>query len=66
MGRRSALQASAVLFLLMIVQNVLGAVGTDGPVLGALHPVNGLVILGVAASRAAGRPVGPHGRRATA
>ena len=65
-GRRSALQASAVLLLLMIVQNVLGAAGTDVPVLGALHPVNGLLILGVAGLAAAGRPVGPHGRRAPA
>lgn len=62
-GRRSALQASAVLFVLMIVQNVLGAAGTDAPVLGALHPINGLAILGVSMLAAAGRPVrvGAHG-----
>jgi hypothetical protein len=61
-GRRPALQSSAILFGLMIVQNVLGAVGTDAPVLGALHPVVGLVILGAAMTAAAGRPFGPpHG-----
>jgi hypothetical protein len=64
-GRRSALQASAVLFGLMVVQNLLGAVGTDAPVLGALHPLVGLLVLGVAMLAAAGRPVGPHGHGAT-
>jgi hypothetical protein len=62
-GRREALQASAVLFGLMIVQNVLGATGTDAPVLGALHPLVGLIILGAGMSAAAGTPFGPpHGR----
>jgi hypothetical protein len=56
-GRRSALQASLVLFGLMIVQNILGGVGDDVPVLGALHPLNGMAILGTAALAAAGRPV---------
>jgi peptidoglycan/LPS O-acetylase OafA/YrhL len=56
-GRREALQASAVLFGLMLLQHVLGAVGTDAPALGALHPLNGLLILGVAMMAAAGRPV---------
>jgi hypothetical protein len=66
-GRRPALQASAILFVLMIVQNVLGAVGTDAPVLGALHPLNGLIILGAGMSAAAGRPFGPpHQRTARA
>jgi hypothetical protein len=65
-GHRSALQASAVLFVLMIVQSILGGVGTDAPALGALHPVVGLLILGVASLAAAGRPVGPHGHRSTA
>jgi hypothetical protein len=64
-GRRAALQASAILFGLMILQNVLGAVGDDAPILGALHPLNGLVILGAGMSAAAGRPFGPpHGRTA--
>jgi hypothetical protein len=66
-GRRPALQASAILFGLMILQNVLGAVGTDAPVLGALHPVNGMIILGAAMSAAAGRSFGPpHERTARA
>jgi hypothetical protein len=66
-GRRPALQASAIVFGLMILQNVLGAVGTDAPVLGALHPLNGLIILGAGMSAAAGRPFGPpHERRSRA
>jgi hypothetical protein len=61
-GRRAALQSSAILFGLMIVENVLGAVGTDVPVLGALHPLVGVVVLGAAMTAAAGRPFGPpHG-----
>jgi hypothetical protein len=66
-GRRPALQASAILFGLMVVQDLLGVVGTDAPVLGALHPLNGLLILGAAMSAAAGRPFGPpHERRSRA
>jgi Family of unknown function (DUF6220) len=66
-GRRPALQASAILFGLMILQNVLGAVGDDAPALGALHPLNGLLILGAGVSAAAGRPFGPpHERRTRA
>src|SRR3954468_20633169 len=66
-GRRQALQASAVLFALMIIQNVLGMTGDDVSILGALHPVNGLLILGSAMLAAAGRPVRPgaHGRAAS-
>jgi hypothetical protein len=56
-GRKQAQQASIVLFVLMIVQNVLGAAGADAPVIGALHPVNGLLILGVAGLTMTGRPV---------
>lgn len=56
-GRREALQASAILFGLMILQYILGAVGDDAPVLGALHPLNGLLVLGAAMSAAAGRPL---------
>ena len=65
-GRRVALQASAVLFVLMLVQQGLGAAGTDVPVLGALHPLNGLILLAVAMLAAAGRPVrfGPPHRTA--
>jgi hypothetical protein len=63
-GRRAAVQASVVLFVLMLLQSVLGAVGTDAPALGALHPLNGLLMMGVAMMAAAGRPVRfgpPHG-----
>ncbi|MEY2442074.1 MAG: hypothetical protein QOJ46_1500 [bacterium] len=56
-GRKQAQQASIVLFVLMIVQNVLGAAGASAPVIGALHPINGLLILGVAGLAIAGRPV---------
>jgi hypothetical protein len=65
-GRREALQASAVLFVLMLVQHGLGAAGTDVPILGALHPLNGLLLLVVAMLAAAGRPVrfGPPHRTA--
>ena len=63
-GRREAVPASALLFGLMVLQNILGAVGDSAPALGALHPVNGLLILGAAMAAAAGRPIGrpPHGR----
>ena len=65
-GRRAAAQASTILLLLMVLQNVLGAVGTDVPVLGALHPINGLLILGVAMLCASGGRVrlGPPHRAA--
>jgi hypothetical protein len=65
-GRREALQASAILFVLMLVQHGLGAAGTDAPILGALHPLNGLILLVVAMLAAAGRPVrfGPPHRTA--
>jgi len=53
-GRREAVPASALLFGLMVLQNILGAVGDSAPVLGALHPVNGLLILGAAMAAAAG------------
>jgi|1186.fasta_scaffold114084_2 hypothetical protein len=65
-GRREALQSSAILFGLMIIQNVLAAVGDDAPALGALHPLNGLLIIGAAMTAAAGRPFGPPHGRATA
>jgi hypothetical protein len=71
-GRREALQASAVLFGLLILQQVLGITGRElAGVLGALHTVNGLLVLGAAMLAAAGRPVRPahgssdRGRRAT-
>ena len=46
-GRRR-LVGSAVLFVLLIVQSVLGGLGEDAPWVAALHPVNGLLILGLA------------------
>jgi hypothetical protein len=60
-GRRPALAASGLLFGLMIVQNILAAVGDSAPAVGALHPVNGLAILGVASLASAGRELRrPH------
>lgn len=56
-GRKQAQQASIVLFVLMIVQTVLAWAGTDAPAVGALHPVNGLLILAVAGMAIAGKPV---------
>jgi heme A synthase len=66
-GRREALQASAVLFVLLIVQAILGGAGDDLGVLGGLHPVNALAILGVGSLTAAGAPLRfGHGRRSEA
>lgn len=56
-GRRAAVPASAVLFGLMIVQMILGTAGDDAPVLGALHPLNGMLILGTAMAASAGQPM---------
>jgi heme A synthase len=56
-GRREALQPSAVLFGLMILQSLLGGLGSDAPILGALHPLVGLAVLGAAMLTSAGRPV---------
>ena len=56
-GRREALQASAVLLGVMVLQNLLGGLGTDVPVLGALHPLVGLAVLGTAMLTAAGSRV---------
>jgi heme A synthase len=62
-GRREALQASAVLFVLLIVQAILGGAGDDVGVLGGLHPVTALAILGVGSLTAAGSPLRfGHGR----
>lgn len=62
-GRREALQASVVLFVLMVIQQVLASAGESAPVLGALHGLNGLLILGTAGLASVGRPVqlGAHG-----
>jgi hypothetical protein len=56
-GRRGALQPSAVLFGLMILQNLLGGFGTDVPILGALHPLVGLAVLGAAMATSAGQRI---------
>ena len=56
-GRREALVASAVLFGLMILQSALAGIGEDVSFIGALHPVNGLLILFVAHQAARGLPL---------
>jgi len=57
-GRREALVPSAVLFGLMILQTVLAIVGSESSsVIGALHPVNALIILFVAHQAARGLPL---------
>jgi hypothetical protein len=66
-GRKEALPASAVLFVLLIVQAILGMAGDDVGVLGGLHPVNALLILGVGGLTIAGAPLRfGHGRRSEA
>lgn len=69
-GRKEALAASGALLGLMILQNILAGVGEDAPVIGALHPVNGLLILFVAHQAARGLPLpiggGQRGTRRTA
>ncbi len=60
-GRREALTASAALFVLMVIQTVLAVVGAEGSsLIGALHPINGLLILFVAhqAARGLALPIG--------
>lgn len=63
-GRREALQTSAALFVLMILQTVLGISGQDAKVLGALHPLNGLLILFMAHQTARGLGLPGRGRHA--
>jgi hypothetical protein len=46
-----------VLFGLMILQNLLGGFGTDVPILGALHPLVGLAVLGAAMAASAGQRI---------
>ena len=64
-SRREAVQPSAVLFGLMILQLILGGViGDDAPIVAAFHPVVGLAVLGAAGASAAGgrmRFGPPHG-----
>lgn len=68
MGRQDALQPTAVLFGLLLLQHVLAVVGNDVSVIGALHPVNGLLILLAAMLASAGRrfEMPPGGHRRTA
>jgi hypothetical protein len=47
-GVRDRLRLSLVLFVLAVVQRFLATGGGDAPILGALHPVNGLVLLALA------------------
>jgi hypothetical protein len=47
-GARDRIRLSAVLFVLAVLQGILANVGGDAPIVGALHPVNGLVLLAVA------------------
>ena len=65
-GRREALPASGALLALMVLQTVLAQVGQDAKVIGALHPLNGLVILFVAHQAARGLGLPGRGRHATA
>jgi hypothetical protein len=63
-GRREALFQSAVLFGLLILQSLWAVLGEEvGAFFGALHPVNGLLVLVVAhqAARALPLPFGPRG-----
>ena len=65
-GRREAVQQSAVLFGLMILQMLLAILGRDvSAFFGALHPVNGLLILFVAHQTARALPL-PGMTRGTA
>lgn len=45
---KERVRLSAVLFVLAIIQGELAHAGGDAPVVGALHPVNGLALLAVA------------------
>jgi hypothetical protein len=54
-GRRDALQPSIVLFVLTVVQGFLATIGRDTAVVGALHPVNALLILWAASMAMAAR-----------
>jgi hypothetical protein len=45
---REQIRLAAILFGLMILQFILAGVGEDVAALGALHPVNGIAILGIA------------------
>jgi hypothetical membrane protein len=66
-GRREALPASGALFVLMIIQTVLAIAGAESSkFIGALHPLNGLLILFVAHQAARGLALPIGGRAPTA
>ena len=62
-GRREALPASGALLLLMVLQTVLAQVGEEVSFIGALHPVNALLVLFVAHQAARGLPLPIGGQR---
>ena len=62
-GRRPALPASGALLVLIILQSLLAVLGTEtSSFIGALHPVNGLLILFVAHQAARGLALRIGGR----
>lgn len=58
---REQVRLAVVLFALMVLQYILAAVGENVPVLGGLHPVNGVAIIAIAHFIARGP--GAHARR---
>ena len=60
---REQVRLSLVLFVLMVIQFILAGVGESVPVLGALHPVNGVAIIAVAhvVARGPSRHIARHG-----
>ena len=61
-GRREALAQSAVLLGLMVLQSLLAVLGSEtASIFGALHPVNGLIVLFVAHQAARGLPLAMRG-----
>ena len=61
-GRRESLPQSAVLLGLMVLQSLLAVLGSEtSSFFGALHPVNGLILLFVAHQAARGLPLAMRG-----
>jgi hypothetical protein len=44
---RRQIQLASALFVLMIIQNLLAGLGEDTPVFGALHALNGVLLLAI-------------------
>jgi hypothetical protein len=63
-GRREALSWSGLLFGSLVLQILLVQVSEAVPILGALHPVNALVVLFLAATAARGAAMGAGGAAA--